>query len=40
MFVLDEADTLLGDSFYADVTWVYDQLGKRKQVTWSLDPKP
>lgn len=32
MFVLDEADTLLGESFYTDVTWVYDQLGKRKQV--------
>lgn len=32
MFVLDEADTLLGESFYSDVTWIYDQLPKRKQV--------
>ena len=30
--VLDEADTLLSDAFYSDVTWVYDQLPKRKQV--------
>ena len=30
--VLDEADTLLADAFYTDVTWVYDQLPKRKQV--------
>ena len=30
--VLDEADTLLSEAFYSDVTWVYDQLPKRKQV--------
>ena len=30
--VLDEADSLLSDAFYSDVTWVYDQLPKRKQV--------
>ncbi len=32
LLVLDEADSLLGDSFYEDVTWIYDQLPKRKQV--------
>lgn len=32
LLVLDEADSLLGDSFYEQVTWVYDQLPKRKQV--------
>eukprot|EP00967_Tisochrysis_lutea_P024350 scaffold27971_cov20-Tisochrysis_lutea.AAC.1 len=32
MFVLDEADALLGESLYADVTWVYDLLPRRKQV--------
>ncbi|GAX76322.1 hypothetical protein CEUSTIGMA_g3768.t1 [Chlamydomonas eustigma] len=32
MLVLDEADTLLSDAFYSDVTWVYDQLPKKKQV--------
>lgn len=32
MFVLDEADALLGDSFYQDVTWIYDQLPRKKQV--------
>ena len=30
--VLDEADTLLSEAFYSDVTWAYDQLPKRKQV--------
>lgn len=32
MFVLDEADALMGQSFYSDVTWIYDQLPRRKQV--------
>lgn len=32
MFVLDEADALLGDNFYSDVTLIYDELPKRKQV--------
>ncbi|GIL45498.1 hypothetical protein Vafri_2724 [Volvox africanus] len=32
LLVLDEVDSLLGDSFYEDVTWIYDQLPKRKQV--------
>ncbi|KAF5829366.1 hypothetical protein DUNSADRAFT_16187 [Dunaliella salina] len=32
MFVLDEADALLGESLYADVTWIYDLLPRRKQV--------
>eukprot|EP00877_Chromochloris_zofingiensis_P005179 jgi/Chrzof1/14662/Cz09g11070.t1 len=30
--VLDEADSLLGDSFYADVAWIHGLLPKRKQV--------
>jgi superfamily II DNA/RNA helicase len=30
--VLDEADALLGEGFYGDVTWLYDQLPRRKQV--------
>ncbi len=33
MLVLDEADQLMGDSFYTDVAWIYDQLPKRKQVS-------
>lgn len=33
MFVLDEADALLSDSFYPDVTWLYDQLPRKKQVS-------
>jgi hypothetical protein len=32
MLVLDEADALLGEGFYGDVTWLYDQLPRRKQV--------
>ena len=32
MFVLDEADCLLSDGFYSDVTFIYDQLPRRKQV--------
>jgi hypothetical protein len=32
MFVLDEADQLLAEAFYPDVTWIYDQLPKRKQA--------
>ncbi|MEW5310630.1 MAG: hypothetical protein WDW38_002409 [Sanguina aurantia] len=32
LLVLDEADALLSDSFYPDVTWLYDQLPRRKQV--------
>ncbi len=36
MFVLDEADALLGDSLYADVTWIYDLLPRRKQVSTFL----
>ncbi len=32
MLVFDEADVLLGDGFYTDVTWLYEQLPKRKQV--------
>ncbi|KAJ9505830.1 hypothetical protein QJQ45_010014 [Haematococcus lacustris] len=32
MLVLDEADALLGDSFYCDVTWLYDNLPRKKQV--------
>ncbi len=32
MLVLDEADALMGPSFYEDVTWIYDQLPRRKQV--------
>lgn len=33
MFVLDEADALLSDSFYSDVTWLYDQLPRKKQAS-------
>ncbi len=32
MLVLDEADALLGEGLYGDVTWLYDQLPRRKQV--------
>ncbi|KAL6760981.1 P-loop containing nucleoside triphosphate hydrolase protein [Haematococcus lacustris] len=32
MLVLDEADALLGDSFYCDVTWLFDNLPRKKQV--------
>ena len=32
MFVLDEADALLSEGFYSDVTFIYDQLPRRKQV--------
>eukprot|EP00798_Chlamydomonas_sp_ICE-L_P008552 gene8552-33985_t len=32
MFVLDEADALLSESFYSDVTFIYDQMPRRKQV--------
>lgn len=32
MFVLDEADALLGDALYGEVTAIYDHLPKRKQV--------
>jgi superfamily II DNA/RNA helicase len=30
--VLDEADQLLSDNFYADVAWLLQQLPSRKQV--------
>lgn len=40
MFVLDEADQLLSEAFYPDVTWLYDQLPKRKQVRSTPDIKP
>lgn len=32
MLVLDEADALLGDSFYSDVTTIYDFMPRKKQV--------
>lgn len=30
--VLDEADQLLGEGFYADTAWLLQQLPKRRQV--------
>jgi ATP-dependent RNA helicase DDX20 len=38
LFVLDEADQLLAEAFYPDVTWLYDQLPKRKQVRGGAPP--
>lgn len=32
MLVLDEADALLGESFYHDVTSIYDHMPRKKQV--------
>lgn len=32
VLVLDEADSLLGEGFYADVAWVHGQLPTKKQA--------